>query len=395
MSQWAPIDDRARIGVLDALRALALLGILVVNLEAFNRPWATLANGVRDGLVGVDVAAAWGIQVFVAGKAWLLFSLLFGIGFALLQQRGVSDAVWKRRTWGLLVIGLLHGVLLWPGDILRTYALAAFLLLALRGLPPPRQRDLGLVLYLGIWGMFAALMALAGNVAPPSEGDAAVAARVYAQGDWLAVTAQRLRDLSTMLGSDLMSVPAALGMFLIGGWLLRSGRIGDVDLHQRWHRRMAAIALPAGLVASVVIVSTFGLNVTDAGGYARWMLALALLQVAALPMALGMLSLVVLAWRDRRWRRALDRLAPAGRMALTHYLLQSLVASTLFYGYGFGRFGQWGPAALLALALVMLALQVLASHWWLARFRFGPVEWAWRWWTYGHRPPLRRAPVDA
>ena len=134
---------------------------------------------------------------------------------------------------------------------------------------------------------------------------------------------------------------------------------------------------------------------TQAGGFGRWMLALALLQVAALPTALGMLSLVVLAWRRPRWRGALDRLAPAGRMALTHYLMQSLVASTLFYGYGLGQFGQWGPAMLLALAVVVFALQVLASHWWLARFRFGPVEWLWRWWTYGHRPPLRRMPVDA
>lgn len=395
MTQWAPIDERARIGVLDALRALALLGIFMVNLETFNRPWDTLANGMREGLAGADVAVAWCIQVLVTGKAWLLFSLLFGIGFALVQQRGVSDAVWKRRTWILLVIGLLHGVLLWPGDILRTYALAAFLLLALRGLPPPRQRDLGLMLYLGIWAMFAALMALAGDIELPADDAAAIAGRVYAEGGWVAVTAQRLRDLSTMLGSDLMSVPAALGMFLIGGWLLRSGRIRDADAHLRWHRLMAGVALPAGLLASVAIVSTVGLNVTQAGGFGRWMLALALLQVAALPTALGMLSLVVLAWRRPRWRGALDRLAPAGRMALTHYLMQSLVASTLFYGYGLGQFGQWGPAMLLALAVVVFALQVLASHWWLARFRFGPVEWLWRWWTYGHRPPLRRMPVDA
>ena len=94
MTQWAPIDERARIGVLDALRALALLGIFMVNLETFNRPWDTLANGMREGLAGADVAVAWCIQVLVTGKAWLLFSLLFGIGFALVQQRGVSDAVW-------------------------------------------------------------------------------------------------------------------------------------------------------------------------------------------------------------------------------------------------------------------------------------------------------------
>ncbi|TKS53527.1 DUF418 domain-containing protein [Luteimonas yindakuii] len=395
MTQWAPIDDRARIGALDALRALALGGIFVVNLETFNRPFDTLANGMRSGLGGVDVAAAWFIQVFVAGKAWLLFSLLFGIGFALLQQRGVSDAVWKRRTWGLLVIGLLHGALLWPGDILRTYALAAFLLLALRGLPPPRQRDLGLALYLGVWAAFALVMLLAGDFEPASTEAAMTAGRIYAEGGYFAVTAQRLRDLSTMIGSDIMAVPMALGLFLTGGWLLRSGRIETADAHLRWHRAMAWIGLPVGLLATVAIVSVVGLGREQAGGYGRWMVALALMQIAALPMAVGLVSAVVLAWRDPRWRRRLDAVAPAGRMALTHYLLQSLIASTLFYGYGLGRFGLWGPALLLLFAVAVFSLQVLASRWWLARFRFGPVEWAWRWCTYGHRPPLRRRRVDA
>ena len=394
MTQWAPIDDRARIGVLDALRALALLGIFMVNLESFNRPWDTLGDGMRVGLAGVDVAVAWCIQVFVAGKAWLMFSLLFGIGFALLQQRGDATTVWKRRTWGLLVIGLLHGALLWPGDILRTYALAGFLLLALRGLPAARQRDAGFALYLGIWALFAMAMALAGDFEPP-PADIATAGRVYAEGSYMAVTAQRLGDLATMIGSDILAVPMALGVFLVGGWLLRSGRIRDVDAHLRWHRAMAWAGLPVGVLASVAIVSVAGLNVVQAGGFGRWMLALALLQIAALPMALGMLSLVVLAWRHPRWRGGLEALAPAGRMALTHYLLQSLLASTLFYGYGFGQFGRWGPAMLLALAVAVFVLQVLASRWWLARFRFGPVEWLWRWSTYGRRPPLRRDPVDA
>lgn len=87
--------------------------------------------------------------------------------------------------------------------------------------------------------------------------------------------------------------------------------------------------------------------------------------------------------------------APAGRMALTNYLLQSVVASLVFYGYGLAMWGRIGYAGMVLLAVVVFALQVLASRWWLARYRFGPLEWAWRWLTYGTRPPMRNLPAGA
>lgn len=402
MQQWTPVAATERSGLLDAVRALALFGIFAVNLEWFNRPWQEFGEGAREGLAGADALAAWAIQVFVAGKAWLLFSLLFGIGFALMQARAARAGrdfapVHRRRAWTLLAIGLAHGALLWPGDILRTYALAAFLMPALGARSPRAQRDLGLGLYLGLvaLGMALALLATAwGADAATAENGAAAAAaaaQVYAHGGYLEVTLQRVRDLLPLIAADIGGVPLVLGAFLLGDWLLRSGRIGDPAAHARYHRGMAWVGLPAGLALAVATTLAFGLNAGQAGGAGRWYFGAALQQLAALPVALGVLSAATLCWSRPRGRRALAAIAPAGRMALSHYLLQSLLASTLFYGYGLALWGRPGPAALLALAVAAFGLQVLASRWWLARFRFGPVEWAWRWATYGERPPMRQA----
>lgn len=396
---WAPVDVRERLGLLDATRAAALLGIFIVNLEWFNRPWEAFGTGAAPGLAGADAALAWAVQVFVAGKAWVLFSLLFGIGFALMQARAERvgrdfAAAYRRRAWTLLAIGLAHGVLLWPGDVLRSYALAALLMLLLRDWPPRRQRNLGLALYLGIAGLSVLLTGLAlavdggrGMLHEPAA--AAASERVYAAGGYLQVTAQRARDLSRLIAGDIAVVPMALGVFLVGSWLLRSGRIAEPGRHRAYHLRTACWALPLGLACSAAIALAFGTGAAQAGGEGRWLFAVSLQQFVALPAALGILSALVLLWLRPAGARALSAIAPAGRMALTHYLLQSLLASTLFYGYGFALWGRLGPAALLALALATFVLQVLASRWWLARYRFGPVEWLWRWATYGRRPPMR------
>src|SRR5690606_7677145 len=119
------------------------------------------------------------------------------------------------------------------------------------------------------------------------------------------------------------------------------------------------------------------------------LLAQGLMMLGSLPLALGYLSLLVLGLGLPGISRVLGWLAPAGRMALTHYLLQAVVASSRFFGYGLGWWGQLGRGAKVLLALAIFALQVVASHWWLGRYRFGPMEWLWRWLTYGARPAMR------
>ncbi|NZA24882.1 DUF418 domain-containing protein [Luteimonas sp. SJ-92] len=406
---FAPVDARERIGFMDALRACALLGILLVNIEWFSRPWQEFGEGIAPGLPALDMAAALGIHVFVAGKFWILFSLLFGMGFAVMAGRAAAAGrplvgPYLRRTLVLLAIGLAHALLQWTGDILHTYALAALLLLAMRGLQPRSRLIAGLAVYYGLCALLLLAVGLA-SLVPGSDaagagleqdptGAAAEAARVYATGGFAEITAQRASDFARFAGYNLFLVPMAAALFLIGSWLVDSGRIRDLAAYRRFFARTLLLCGPAGL-GLALWSAAIGVSVETAGGEVGWLLASTLMSIGALPLALAYLSALALAWTSVAGARALAWLAPAGRMALTNYLLQSLAGTLLFYGYGFALWGRIGHAGLVMLALAVFALQVAASHWWLARFRFGPVEWLWRWATYGIRPPLRQPAAPA
>ncbi|MHC9086577.1 DUF418 domain-containing protein [Luteimonas sp. RIT-PG2_3] len=395
-----------RLPVLDALRGFALLGIFLMNIEWFSRPMQEMALGVPADATGWDYRAAWLVQVLVQGKFWVLFALLFGIGFALMARRPGPSAddgrgfrrMFKRRCAMLLVLGLAHAVLLWPGDILHLYALAGLLLLGMRGLSPGLQAGVGTALYaaaavmmLAVGGLMLAMASIDGaalaSVIDESMADATRAADRYAQGDFLAVSLQRLQDFLLVLQAIWLSIPMALGVFLIGNWLVASGRIDDIGRHRGFFIRLAAIALPLGIAMEVGALA-LGTRFSPAQlGQAT--IATAVKMAASLPLALAYLALFVLAFQSQALARVLRWLAPAGRMALSNYLLQSLLASSLFYGYGAGAWGQLGRAEQVLLVLLVFALQVLASHWWLSRHRLGPVEWLWRWWSHGVRPPMR------
>ncbi|MDH5824413.1 DUF418 domain-containing protein [Luteimonas sp. RD2P54] len=401
---FAPIDAPDRIGFMDALRAVALLGIFLVNIEWFNRPWEEFGRGIAPGQAGIDMVSAWVVHVFVAGKFWILFSLLFGMGFAVMAERAAAAArpfrdPYLRRSLVLLALGLAHALLQWVGDILHTYALAALLLLALRGMRPRTRLIAGLSAYYALCALLLATYALM-NLAPAdmlADPDleratmlaAAAAARVYSSGGFAEITAQRAGDFAGFVGYNLFLVPMVVAIFLVGSWLVQSGRIRDVAANRGFFLRLLLLGGPAGL-ALALWSAALGTGVADAGGEARWLLASTVMSIGALPLALAYLSALALAWSSAAGARLLAPLAPAGRMALTNYLLQSLAGSLLFYGYGLALWGRLGHAGLLLLALAVFALQVAASRWWLARFRFGPAEWLWRWATYGARPPLRQ-----
>ncbi|WP_238346046.1 DUF418 domain-containing protein [Luteimonas saliphila] len=402
----APIDAAQRIQALDVVRGFALLGIFLMNIEWFTRPIQQMGSGIDPAATGADHAAAWLVYVFVQGKFWVLFSLLFGMGFAVMSTRGGHGPrfrrVYARRCAALLGFGLLHAILLWSGDILHAYAIAGVLLLAFGEIDNRVRLWLGAGLYAGI----ALLVVLAGlllsalpadaragfaEMADEMDATAAAAARVFAEGGYWQATAQRASDFATVSAQGLlMMLPLALAVFLIGAWLVRAGRMDDVRAQRGWFARLALWMLPLGgvFVALSLAIGTRFDGMREAG---PMMLANGLMLLGSLPLALGYLALLVLGLGTPVLSRPLSWLAPAGRMALTHYLLQSLVASTLFYGYGFGLWGQVGRAGQVLMVLAMFALQVAASHWWLARFRFGPMEWLWRWIGYGTRPPMRIA----
>lgn len=395
-SVFQPVAGNERIATLDVLRGFALFGILLMNMEAFSGPMDMSFTGIDPHWQGWDYWADAFVYVFVQGKFFTLFSLLFGAGFAVMAQRAAMAGrdftrFYLRRSLGLLVIGVLHGLLLWSGDILVAYALLSFVLLAFREAPRSWLPALGTMAYLGaavLMLMLGALMQLVPADAASAQAAAAAKAieaqrQAYGHGSYLQAVAQRLRDVFASLGALLVVGPQVLGMFLIGAWFARSGAIAEPGRYPRLWAGLRWLLLPIGL--AVMLLSTWVLpynapgqfNMRSAGAYA-------LTAVAGLMMCLG-----YLAW-GVRWSRHLRWLAPAGRMALSNYLGQSLVCTLVFYGYGLGWFEQVGRASQLLFAVVLFAMQVLLSQLWLRRFQYGPVEWLWRAFTYLQLPPLRR-----
>lgn len=406
-----PVTAAERIPAMDVLRGFALLGILLMNIEAFVGPVNTALSGLDPSLTGADRLADALIYIFVQGKFYTMFSLLFGMGFAVMMQRAARAgrgfaALYLRRTLVLLAIGVVHMLLVWSGDILTAYALFALLLLALfRNTAPSRLPGWGVALYL----FPPALMLLAGVVASlaqmdPAAGEGFAKAmadqgrqweatilaqrQAYGSGSYLQAVGQRVDDAAQMLGYMLLTGWGILGMFLIGGWFVHSGAIERPQAFARLYWWLRWAGLPLGLATMLLsfwLMPTHEMTRMDATSG----IAGALAAVASLLMCLG-----YVAWFVRGVQAGVPLmacLAPAGRMALTNYLAQSVVCTLLFYGYGLGWFEQLARAWQVPFVLALFALQVAFSHWWLARFRFGPAEWVWRAATYGVRPPMRLA----
>ena len=392
----SPIAVTERIEAMDVLRGFALLGILLMNIEALSGPLDLAFTGIDAHWQGIDYWADAFVYVFVQGKFFTLFSLLFGAGFAVMAQRAEAAGrpftpFYLRRSAGLLLIGLCHALLVWSGDILVMYALVSLPLLACREAPRSWLPWMGVTVYLGGVAMMllvGAMVSMASaedvrKMLTDAQQSIDLQRLVYGQGSWMQANAQRLSEFGTSMGAMLITGPEVLGMFLIGSWFAGSGALATPDRFPRLYAVLRWGALPFGLLVTLLGVAwkpylapgAYDLPVTA---------AMALVTIGGLPMCLGYLAWIV------HWRARLGWLAPVGRMALTHYLGQSLLCTWLFYHYGLGAFETMPRSVQLMFALLLFTVQVGISHVWLRRFRFGPMEWLWRAMTYRQWPPMRR-----
>ncbi|MDR2871966.1 MAG: DUF418 domain-containing protein [Xanthomonadaceae bacterium] len=411
-SVFQPIAANERIVTLDVLRGFALLGILLMNIEAFVGPLNSVATGVDPQLEGLDRDVDALIYFFVQGKFYPLFSLLFGMGFALMAQRAVMAGrafvpLYLRRSIVLLLIGGIHMCWIWAGDILMTYALLALLLLPLYRWPPLRLACLGVLACLLIPVMLLAL----GSVIAQAQVDPAFAARwdaqamqyddataaileaqrqAYGYGSYAEATWQRMRDGWQSLSLLPMTAPPIFGMFLLGAAFVKSGAIANPERFSGLYRTLRWLVLPLGaalMAASFQLAPSLGyLRI----GWHVWT-AIALGILGGSAMCLGYFAWaawIIWKWPGKPW---VKWLGSAGRMALSNYLLQSIVCTMIFYGYGLGFFERLSRFWQVPFVLLLFSIQVIVSHWWLRRFRFGPMEWLWRSLTYLKWQPLRRS----
>lgn len=390
-----PVQPSDRLIAIDALRGLAVFGILVVNILFFAVPIPWISSAHWTGLA--DRIAMFVIEVFFTAKFYTTFALLFGFGFGLQLLRAERAdrpfvRTYVRRILFLLLIGILHASLIWYGDILHVYALLGLLLIPFRKLAAAAIAPIMLIAVfvpIGLFFLAALAVSMTGN--PGASGfdsffRTTEVIQTYASGGWSEIHRQRLSDWMYLEAAALFFWPTLFAMFL-GGMLLSRTDVASRPTDYRRPLRIAALAgfsigIPLNVLAWWL---QQGANPVELSWRTAWHQAI--LAGGATVLAIGYGS-VVLLMSSRP--KLLAPFAAAGRMALTNYLLQSVIGTLIFYSYGLGLFGALGPAVLLPMALGIFAVQVPLSLLWLERFRYGPVEWLWRGATYGRLPGLRR-----
>ncbi len=472
--QLAPIAESMRIDAMDILRGFALMGILLMNVEWFNRPIADL-GGFDDSLRGFDHAFGWLVRCFVEGKFYKLFALLFGMGFAVMliraKEAGRPFGAWfVRRMLVLLVIGLLHMIFLWNGDILHDYAFAGLILLGwvillrkerLRKLDNPKTFLRISLTWLAFPIVASAIAAIVFSVAydhdklteqwerenqivamvnarmelpaeelPEAEDEAeaeddaeeeepekelteeeeielavseAVEAKREKEADveeetaaftqtsyWEATKFRFWNALKWLKFSPVLTFTMLLPIFLLGYWFIASGVLRNHREHQHIFKPMAWLGMSFGLfltTGGLMVMQSPPTEISDSLQATGGVLFFA----GQYALAAGYLGLVVTLLGSPSWARRLGRLAPMGRMALTNYIMHSVILTTVFYGYAGGMFGQLSRAPQMLMVAVIIIFQMYFSAWWLKRYRFGPLEWVWRSLTYKSIQPMRVA----
>ncbi len=408
----APVRDAERIITLDVLRGVAVLGILLVNVQFFAFTLKDATTITWRDLPPLDAAVRLFTGFFAEFKFISLFSMLFGMGLALMSGRAERagrpfGGLYARRLLVLLAIGLLHGVLLWYGDILSLYALLGFIALLCRNLRPRTLVILAAVLFFapllclggclaaspdqGFSGGFdwAAMAKHSGSNAAPFFRFLADEQRVYQSGTWGEMVLHRSVTFAVMLvfASLMMFGGRCLALFFLGIAMIRAGWFDDPERHRAAFRRL----LIFGLVAGVPLQAAgFVVQARHPGTAFGDMAFFDFLYLGSMGLSLAYLGGIALLCLRRDWIARLRPVAAVGRTALTNYLSHSIICGLIFYGYGLGLIGQVSHAAAFALVLAIFAAQLVISPLWLRWFRFGPVEWLWRSATYGKRQPMWR-----
>lgn len=363
---------------LDFVRGVAILGILLLNISAFGLPKAAYLNPAWSGSASLSDAWTWALLDLLAQVKFLtLFALLFGAGLQLLLPRGKR---WiQSRLTLLALLGFIHGLFFWDGDILLAYALVG--LVSWRMVREAHHVkslfNTGVVLYLTGIAVLVLLGLISGTAANRSW--APDAANLQYEQYWkLHGGMEAVSNRADMLSDNLLALGAQYGwqlagMMLMGAALMRSGWLkGQFSL--RHYRRTGALLVAAGMAVNLPAI------------FAQWYLAwdyrwcAFLLQapreLSAQLQAIGYAALAWGYWPQLCRFRLVGAIACVGRMALTNYLLQTLICTTLFYHLGL--FMRFDRLQLLAFVPPIWAVNLLVSSLWLRRFRQGPVEWLWR-----------------
>ena len=340
-----------------------------------------------------ELSAAEAIVLALHTKGFILFSLLFGVGLAIQFDRLAGNdrrfALMLRRIAILLAIGLTHLFLIWNGDILTEYAIVGFAVLPFLYGPQwllAAASVLSFALYLA--------MPLLPPIMPLPNGawiahHVEEARRAYGAGSFNDILAFRIREVPYIAPLHVYALPRTFGLFLLGALVWRTGFFRrPISSKSLVVAACVALAVGAWMTIAAEKGEAFGWLLDRPRRYVAQSLS-------QLVLAFGYGATIILLAENTLGRKFVGWAGPVGRMALTSYLVQSIVLSCMFYSFGFALFGRLSVAQAIAIASAIYTAQAAFSAWWLGRFRFGPLEWLWRSLTYGElqRPFRASAPA--
>jgi uncharacterized protein len=415
-----PVEASQRFVSLDRLRGVAILGILVMNIYAFAMPFIAYTNPLRMGGTEPWNLGTWFFTHLLFDQKFIsIFAMLFGAGLVLMTGRAEARGskpgpIYMRRQLWLMVIGAMHGYLLWVGDILFAYALIGMLVYLFRNRQPrtliivacfllPMAPILNFGSAMQVEETMSEIATIEAQVAQGEELDeeqAQLLEEWEVQRAFMMPNDEDIRkETEAYLGSYAevvtyrapivamlqLFIPLIYGIWRIGALMLIGMalmKLGVLTAERTvgFYTRLMLTGYLTGL--PLTAFSAWNLYAHDfdplymmrIGGIANY--------VGSILVALGHIGLVMLITKTGVLQRLMDRFAAVGRMALTNYLMHSVILTSIFYGYGLGLFGSVPRALQMTFVAGVIGFQLWFSGWWLARFRFGPVEWLWRTATY-------------
>lgn len=392
MKLSSPTLPKNRITQIDILRGFALFGILIVNSLGYNASffnWSGFYNSTFTDVLSVGIFNS--VVNFCSDKFIFMFSLLFGFGFALMYEKHSSDekgfvSLYTRRLLALLLFGALHIVFLWAGDILFWYALCGFLLLLLRKAKSWQLLVLSVLFYfIGVAyiAMQAVIPSLPDAMSSTANIDFNTVIDTYRNGTIAETIKLRLYEYYSFRNINLLYyVPKVMALFLFGYWCHRKNMINKINGNKLCSIIIAAILLTAGIFVNKYTMSLLGIFTVEGSPFVNAVYML-IYEINNIFLGFSYILIILVLSKVIIFSQILKPLQYAGRMALTNYLLQSLIFIFIMYSWGLGYFASFTPCQCLIMTVCVFACEILFSWLWLKRFSYGPMEWIWRKLTYG------------
>jgi uncharacterized protein len=396
--KWSPVGESQRIESLDIMRGIAIFGILLVNMKSFSGPDSPIRALSYEYFE--QPYNSWTnvlLEFFVQGNFITMFSFLFGFGMILMSERAAENQrsflpFFLRRQCVLFLFGAAHVLFFWYGDILVTYAVVGVIMLLFYRLPKKALLMIGLVM-ITAYSLFMTLLtyeywtsgaALSYQEALNAQHEAEIqqSIQIYSTGTYSEIMQERIREWIDLNRYFLFFLFGILPMFLFGAYAAKKQHFQNNTLWRLWW-----LTLVLGPGSKLLAVIFFPLKGED------WRYDAAMswgYEFGGAMMSIFYMCTIVLLYRNGKFKRLFKLFRITGRMALTNYLTQSIVSTFVFYSYGFGLYGGYGPLFDVMIAVVIFSLQVLFSLWWLRHYKMGPLEWVWRTFTYGKKQKLIR-----